>query len=105
MSRRAAAQVTQAKADALLRSRSFFSLRYERNFVRPIAVRLGYLPADVEVIQDENGRIHLRSEVSQSNHVFEGMQSACDADGYARGARNLFPSDASSFKYFALFDQ
>ena len=85
------ARQVAAKVEALSASREFFVLSQEQAVVRPLAVRLGFVPAGagLEGNPDE----------------WEGFGSAASVDGFVRGTRQRFPPDGPASKYAALFDR
>ena len=76
-----------AKARVLAASSSFFSKDMEEQFVRPLAIQLGYLPAG-----------------SNTECADDFRNSSHSADGYVCGTRLTFPAGGPPTKYAALFD-
>jgi len=93
------------KHSAMVASRRFLHPEIEELVVRPLAICLGYLPADVEIDANQNG-VSIVGEVANAQYFmeYEGTRSACTIDGYVRGTRLAFPHEGPSSKYAALFD-
>ena len=97
-------KLNEKKATAIAESRIFFDVMQEAPLVRPLAIRLGYLPFDaVILVENEALRVNLSSSEA-SSHSCDGAASAHDEAGYIRGTRILFPPDGPQCKYSALFD-
>ena len=94
------------KREAIVASRAFFRPEFERNVVRPLAVRCGYMIADVDLITAANGcTVSLRhASLFRDRFVSPGLERAQTEDGYVKGTRIKFPADGPDCKYCALFD-
>ena len=90
---------------AVIASRSFFVREKEVNLIRPLAEHMSYIPPNARVVHAPSGlRLEQSNVLAESAVEFEGLKSACTAEGYVRGMRIPFPIDGPSCKYAALFD-
>ena len=98
--------LNENKRTAIIESRNFFDVMQEEQVVRPLAVRLGYLPSDaVILVENRTLRVSLSSSET-SSHSCDGVASAHDEAGYIRGTYRIpFPEDGPQCKYSALFDK
>ena len=95
----AKADYEQAKIQTKQASRAFFNTDIEVDIIRPLAVRLGYIPADVDVLHlSDADRAYHASVCHEDNFLKEACQ-----DGFVRGTRFSFPLIGPSCKYSALF--
>ena len=83
-------------------SSSFFSKVMEEQFVRPLAIQLGYLPADMMLAGASADE--LQTWQAHAVCADDFRNSAQSADGYVRGARLTFPAGGPPSRYAALFD-
>ena len=82
-------------------SRGFFHADLEKEVIRPLAVRLGYIPADTDVLQLSKVELaELALICSEDNFLEEASR-----DGLVRGTREPLPPNSPCCKYSALFDQ
>ena len=89
------------KKETTLASRAFFRADFEADIIRPLAVRLGYIPPDIDVFQlSEADREHFASTSQPDNFSEEAFR-----DGFVKGTRLPFPLIGPPSKYMALFDQ
>ena len=72
--------------------------------MRPLAIKLGFVPANMEVHMVD-GRVCVSGASLQSAGQWEGLQQARSDDGFIKGTRMVFPFDGPSCKYGALFDE
>ena len=97
-------QAGHAKMEALCAARGFFCVANEEVFIRPLAIRFGYLMAGVHVDIGINGQVSLRLHQDAAS-LGEGASSAQDNNGYVKGTKRLpFPIGGPDCKYSALFD-
>jgi len=91
------------KAVAVTASRQFFNAEDECQRVRPLAIKMGFVPASMEGHMVD-GRVCVSGASLQSDGQWEGLQQARGDDGFIKGTRIVFPFDGPSCKYEALFD-
>ena len=91
------------KTEAVTASRQFFSAEHELLFVRPLTIKMGFIPAGLEV-HIADGGVCVSGDALQNGSQWEGLQQARGDDGFIRGTRTIFPFDGPSCKYGALFD-
>ena len=95
----------EACKEAVVCSHAFFTVASEELFVRPLAIRLGYLGADAEVSVDIGGRLSVLVPVCDEPNSYEAFKSVKDEFGNIRGLMRVpFPADGPNCKYAALFD-
>lgn len=95
-------RAADAKQEALLAARRFFTATNEEACIRPLAIQLGYLGASAQVDVSSQGQVRVRCQGDVAVPE-EGARSARDGD-YVRGTRLPFPIDGPDCKYSALFD-
>ena len=72
--------------------------------VRPLAVQMGFIPADVDVFelpQSERARL---VEQPSNNEFLKDAFSNVNGEVFVRGTRHPFPMIGPSCRYTALFD-
>ena len=97
------ANCDDAKRDMLDAARDFFNLNIEEDLVRPLAVTLGHVPANVDVLRYSSEEVTaLRS---QTHGEFDFLETPQDAAGFIKGNASVSsPNDGPTCKYAALFD-
>ena len=94
----------RAKSETVRASRKFFQTNIEAAVVRPLAVQMGYIPADVDVFAlTEIERKHL-SEQPCNNEFLKDAFWSSNGNHFVRGTQAPFPVIGPSCKYIALFD-
>ena len=67
-------EIDAAKQYCLMKSRAFFNLEWERRVIRPIAIRMGYLPPDVECRHEAGQLKAVMPSGHEPDDVFQGVQ-------------------------------
>ena len=84
-------------------SAKFFVLELEASLIRPLAVALGYVPANVDILRLSCEDVEMMR--SEQGAEYEFLDTAKTHDGFIKGTnRKSFPQDGPSSKYAALFD-
>ena len=92
----------RAKSETVRASRDFFQTNIEAAVVRPLAVQMGYIPADVDVFAlTEIERKHL-SEQPCNNEFLKDAFWPVDGIHFERGTQAPFAVIGPSCKYIAL---
>ena len=92
------------KLETVLSSRDFFHTNNEVMVVRPLAVQMGYIPADVDVFAlPESERARLVEQPS-NNEFLKDAFSNVNGEVFVRVTRHPFPMIGPSCRYTALFD-
>ena len=92
------------KSETVRSSRDFFQMNNEAAVVRPLAMQMGYIPADVDVFAlTEIERKHL-SEQPSNNEFLKDAFWCVNGNHFVRGTQAPFPVIGPSCKYIALFD-
>jgi hypothetical protein len=91
--------------EASLRERGscFFRCELECQVVRKLAVRLGYVPASMDVLLCASEE--LQHQYALNYGCYDFLNRAYDGAGLVRGTRCDFPPDGPKWKYAALFDE
>ena len=96
-----------ARAKRREESRSFFSKENEALLVRPVAMRLGYLPSLKDVLvmaRDELDQTITQQGEASSSFLHEAYVIDNKGVRRVRGTQKTFPDSGPSCKYTALFD-
>ena len=91
------------KAVAVRQSRGFFLAQHEALCVRPLAERMSFVPAALQV-DVVGGRVRVADAELQRCGAWEGLKPAHGGDGFINGTRIRFPADGPRCRYEALFD-